>query len=224
MAMGRPQKPYKCSWPGPDGRPELVPGLYKCPDGRWRINATGQKFTEPDERRAVQRFRDWQASKLETVAIPGGAIISGDDAPDAVATSAVAADTYWARVREDLIERPELVAKMTGIPEVSGLRHLPLPKAGLKLSAIIDNYRTHNPSTGKAKNEAVKPLEKLIAQAEAKTLDDLTTDRLLAFKARIEKTIPGPATRRAYYSRIRSVIGFGLKTGMDSEQIGHRKD
>jgi hypothetical protein len=35
--------------------------LYKCPDGRWRINATGQKFTEHDERRAISKFRQWEA-------------------------------------------------------------------------------------------------------------------------------------------------------------------
>lgn len=50
--MGRPQKPYHSSWG------ELIPGLYRCPDGRWRVNRTGQKFTEPDERLAVKRFRD----------------------------------------------------------------------------------------------------------------------------------------------------------------------
>lgn len=60
MAMGRPTRPYRASWPGPDGRPEEFPGLYKCPDGRWRIVATGTKFTEADERRAVAKFRAWQ--------------------------------------------------------------------------------------------------------------------------------------------------------------------
>ena len=59
MAMGRPQKPYTCSWLGRDGKHPTISGLYKWPDGRWRINATGRKFTEPDERRAVQRFLDW---------------------------------------------------------------------------------------------------------------------------------------------------------------------
>src|SRR5688500_8045644 len=55
MAMGRPPKPYRPSWGG-----DPIPGLYKCPDGRWRINATGKRFTEPDERVAIARFKAWQ--------------------------------------------------------------------------------------------------------------------------------------------------------------------
>jgi len=68
MARGRPQRPYKCSWDG-----DLVEGLYKCPDGPWRINATGEKFSEPDERRAVQRFYEAEArhkAKAEPVLLP----------------------------------------------------------------------------------------------------------------------------------------------------------
>ncbi|MFA9479826.1 hypothetical protein ACERK3_16200 [Phycisphaerales bacterium AB-hyl4] len=42
---GRPSRPYRTSWG------ENVEGLYKCPDGRWRITVTGQTFTEHDERR-----------------------------------------------------------------------------------------------------------------------------------------------------------------------------
>lgn len=36
-------------------------GLYHCPDGRWRITASDQKFTEPDERLAIARFRRLEA-------------------------------------------------------------------------------------------------------------------------------------------------------------------
>jgi len=36
-------------------------GLYKCPDGRYRINASGENFTEHDERVVVKRFREWQS-------------------------------------------------------------------------------------------------------------------------------------------------------------------
>lgn len=49
--MARPQEPYQTSWG------EVIPGLYRCSDGRWWFNAMKKKFTEPDERRAVARFR-----------------------------------------------------------------------------------------------------------------------------------------------------------------------
>ena len=52
---GRHTKPHVTTYDG-----TTIDGLYKCPDGRWRITATGQKFTEPDERLAVARFRQWE--------------------------------------------------------------------------------------------------------------------------------------------------------------------
>jgi hypothetical protein len=63
MARGRRQVPYRPSWGG-----DPIPGLYKCPDGRWRINATGQKFTEHDEARAIEKF--YAMTKSDMVALP----------------------------------------------------------------------------------------------------------------------------------------------------------
>lgn len=57
---GRPRKPYRASWG------EYINGLRRRPsDGRWVIVETGEIFSQPDERRAVQRFRDWESSQQE---------------------------------------------------------------------------------------------------------------------------------------------------------------
>lgn len=64
---GRPQKPYQTSWNLP------IPGLARDPDGRWRILATGQRFTEHDERRAIARFYETtRSARMErmTVDVP----------------------------------------------------------------------------------------------------------------------------------------------------------
>jgi hypothetical protein len=53
--IGSQQKRYRASW-GKD-----IQGLYKCPDDRWGIGVTGRKVTEADERRAVDRFGEWDA-------------------------------------------------------------------------------------------------------------------------------------------------------------------
>jgi len=55
--QGRPKKPYETSWG------EIVPGLTKCGDGRWRNTVTEERFTEHDERRAIARFRNWERSR-----------------------------------------------------------------------------------------------------------------------------------------------------------------
>jgi hypothetical protein len=48
--MGRKQKPYQTSWK------EVIPGLCRDTNGRWRIASTGHRFTEANERRAVEKF------------------------------------------------------------------------------------------------------------------------------------------------------------------------
>jgi len=199
--------------------------------------ATEQRFSEPDERRAIARFREM--TKPAPVMLPvatsiarpalGRAVLDArhgrgvcigvkTDAELTVAR-AVQGSEIWTWLRDELTNRPEYIARMVGIPEVAGLRYLSIPKTGMKLSEIIGNYKIHGNATAKAKQEAVKPLERLMAHAGATTLDDLTTPKLLAFKSHVEKTVPGPATRRAYYARIKAVIRFGLKTGMDADRI-----
>ncbi|MEX2671608.1 MAG: hypothetical protein WD294_05800, partial [Phycisphaeraceae bacterium] len=54
---GRPRKPHKASWG------EYINGLRRRNDGRWIIVETGKTFVESDERRAVTRFRRWEAEQ-----------------------------------------------------------------------------------------------------------------------------------------------------------------
>lgn len=141
---------------------------------------------------------------------------------DTVVSAAVDAAGFWAAVRHELLTRPAHAAAMTGIPALAHLAHLPVPQPTLKLEELIAAYQAHNPSTDRAKAEAVKPLRRLAEHAGgAATLADLTTDRLLAFREHIETDprLTSAATRRAYFGRVKNVIGFGLKVGMDPVQI-----
>jgi integrase len=218
--IGRPQKPYQPSWPGA----EPIPGLLRRPDGRWKILATGHRYTEHDERRAVARFLDWKAKNdptAERVQVPT-TIESSTPDPQAgrIFFRAQTLDKdFWPWLRKLFAEQPAHVAKMLGVPE-ERVRELPLPRPSIKLSDIVDAYRRENPSTAKSKDEAVAVVDRLVAYTNARTLADLTQDALGRFRAHVEATVPGPATRRAYYGRVRTVISFGLKVGLDAEQIG----
>jgi integrase len=257
MSRGRPQKPHHPSWGG-----DPIPGLYHCPDGRWRINATGQKFTEPDERRAVQKFLEWKSkNNPQTVLMPAPisaeaihpmATVNGHGVPSFIAAAvqeAVAIDTaqaaedaergrmipdadvmasypipehvVWPWLRDQLVARPEYVARMIGIPEVAGLKYLALPRPALKVEAIIDNYRKHSPATSKGKERAEAIFRRLIEHSGAKSLDDLTHEALMAWRDAVEssKEITSGGTKQWMYGQVKAIIGFGLKTGMDSGQI-----
>lgn len=149
-------------------------------------------------------------------------VIVDQDVMDALKTQCdLPEDLIWPWLREQLIERPEYVAMMTGIPEVAALRNLPIPKQSLKLSVITEAYERENPSKERSKREALAVFNRLVEHTGASKLDDLTQEKLLAFRREVETsdTLKSPATRAAYYGRIKTIISFGLKVGMDQQQI-----
>ena len=83
--MARRQKPYTPSWGG-----DPIVGLYRCPDGRWRINATGDKFTCHDERQAIGRFLAWRSQQdqqreaLIQIPLPSATALDDPDTAGAV--------------------------------------------------------------------------------------------------------------------------------------------
>jgi hypothetical protein len=223
-----------------------IRGLRRCRDGRWRVHLpSGQRvrFTERDENKAIARAKALLAAErpaievpLEITSIPrGGSLVEAAFAAATprklklkfragappTASAAVDASGFWEAVRNELITRPAHAAAMTGIPALANLTHMPVPQPSLLLTNLITTFKTHNPSSDKAKSEAVKPLQRLIDHAGARTLVDLTTEKLLAFRASIETDprLRSASTRVAYFGRIKGIIRFGLKIGLDAVQI-----
>lgn len=242
MNSGRRGRPIECYTPK-SGPP--LPGLRRCSDGRWRVRLpSGRRirFTEPDETQAIHRAKALLDGERPTIDLPlklessrGKTLM--ERAMNAArprklklrlrlgepstATASMDASGFWEAVRNELLTRPNYVAAMTGIPALANLANLPMPQPSVKLSHLIQVYQDNNPSTDKSKAEAIKPLKRLIEDASAKTLADLTTEKLLAFRQAIENDprLTSAATRRAYFGRVKNVIAFGLKVGLDSLQI-----
>jgi len=223
-----------------------IHGLYKRPDGRWSIVGTNIIYTEHDENRAVQKFRDWQAKNQNTtVDIPLGTIadpiISDPNEPPVVMTEfasvfvgalddnispdgnaltqKISEAKFWALVRDYLINKPEYVARMTGIPEVAGLRHLPIPKAPIKLSKILDIYKAHADVKPDSKREAGNTFDTFVKITGAETLADLTTETLTTYRDAIKAKVKSPGTIAAYFGRIKWIIKFAKSEGEDAVQI-----
>lgn len=231
---GRKPKPYVTSWG------EVVAGLARQGnDGRWRVVETGQRFTEPDERRAVRRFREQHETKVELVQIPvlgsGQAktgkeanrilapraqTVYGDD-NDSIIVREAHPQAIWSWIRRMLIEKPEYVSKMTDIPELINLGDMNPPGPALRISTVIEAYRRNSPALEMSKRNALTPLKRLVKEAKAKTLDDLTIEKLIAFRDRLEAEgeVLSAATRQEYFARIKTVIAFGKRVGLDTSQI-----
>lgn len=217
MAMGRRTKPHRQSWDD-----KSVDGLYKCPDGRWRCWVKGKdtKFTEPDERRAIARFRQLTGQPEQVIVpIQPKRIRDLADMAKAGGTHGLIEGDLWAYVREELLDRPAWVAKMVGIPELANLAHMDLPKPPLKLNALLEIYQTHADVKADTKREAGKTFEDFMAITGAKTLADLTTETLSLYRDTIKQRVSSPGTIQAYFGRVKWIIAFAKTEGQDAAQI-----
>lgn len=62
--MARKQKPYQATWN------EVIVGLSRDVDGRWRLTGTQKRWTEPDERKAVEQAKRMLKLNRPMVNIP----------------------------------------------------------------------------------------------------------------------------------------------------------
>lgn len=232
---GRPQKPFITSWG------EAVAGLRRERDGRWRIIATREAFTEPDERLAVARARSIMAAndppKTITMAVDvpfSEAMNRLDGAWDAMHRHEGQRATYvdgtvtfhhkldpnlvWPWLRRMLIDDPAYVARMVGIPQLATLAEWPMPTSPIRLQHLLDVYNAHSESKDETKREAANTFTTFLKTTKADTLADLTADTLKTYRDTI-RTTKTPATAAAYFGRIKWVIAFGKSEGEDAVQI-----
>ncbi len=238
---GRHKAIYRTSWG------EELQGLSRYKN-RWRISETDEWFTEENEVRAIQHFKDVMnriAPAMVTIEreLPpvdfnkiaekykakGDAERAAEMAEFAdlnrqmqskgVMSWDIPDDVYYARVRDDLINRPELLAEKTGIPELKGLRYLPLPKNPLKLEYLLQLYLDKNPCSKGTKSHIRHAYSKLISITQAKTIDDLTTEKLKHFKDKIMASGIAVSGASAMFNKVKAIFAFALKEGEDSTQL-----
>jgi hypothetical protein len=168
--MARPSKPHHRSW---DNTP--VPGLYKCSDGRWRILATGKKFTEPDEHKAIEHFERVMRQVRPTVALtitetePHIAAVEFGKAAARQEIILTAPRRHTDRVkvrrvlpcaevanwlRDELTNRPAELARMIGMPELARSARGSIRQAPVRIGADRESYRKHSPATEKARKRS----------------------------------------------------------------------
>jgi integrase len=231
---GRKHKPFRAD----DGH---VEGLYRRPDGRWRIVATGAEFTEPDERLAVARFREWQRNSckdlvpvsIATAANPGAympSLLTAADAGlplkltfspggDVRMSTDVPAAQLWGWLRVMLLNRADLVAREVGIPEVARLADLPARGPSPSLAELVQTYSTHAEVKVEARRKARRIVEDFTAVTGAATLRDVTTAAALRWGDAVKGRGYGPATVKNYFQRLKSVLSFARKRGVDAAQV-----
>ncbi len=114
---GRPTAVYRTSWG------EQVPGLRRLKDGRWRTSWPNQiTFSEPDERLAVARYRQWEAQQNGngTIAIPQASATVGDPESLRQAAAALPRPATDPRQLQGTFLPPALLDRQPAAPPASG--------------------------------------------------------------------------------------------------------
>lgn len=94
-----------------------------------------------------------------------------------------------------------------------------LPRPSLRLTELTKLYRERSASGKQTKAQALAAFERLIEHTGAKTLADLTTEKLLHFRESVVNSGNSAGTIAAYFGRVKWVIAFGKKWGLNTCQL-----
>ena len=224
---GRPSKPYRTSWG------DTIDGLrHDKRSGRWFAIGSSFAFREADERRAVQRFRQWQARQTgQAVYLPSttDATIGYDfaDADKPKQLDAINQADLWAYFREQLINRPEWVAERVGIEEVARLADLPKRGPSPTLEDLGNLYQQKADVSDKQRGQVRRfwaELENFMRAHGIETLRQLTTEAAAEYADHIKQLGHSAKYTKHYFTGVRGVLNFARKRGVHSGDCRHALD
>lgn len=199
---GRPTAVYKTSWG------EQVPGLRRLKDGRrWRTSWPNQMtFTEPDERLAVARFREWEAGQQERkIGIPVSsarlndmdalrkAIVASSPARDAApAFPSYPADTPF----------PFALSEPSAAPSIS-------PPRPIRMELHGDRLEFYNSLT---EEDAFFPWLRRLILENRQRVSERTGIESLAYLPELSKPAPSP--------RLEDLVEcYAAKPGLSADEV-----
>lgn len=219
--VGRRTKWYESKTHG------TILGLVRRTDGRWEVKATGQTFREADENLAIMRFRKLSEAsqsvqlpgKLSRTANPWSGIARAASRLGNVDTVDVDSPELWAWVKAQLIARPFYVAERTGIPQLASFADLPIPGPSPSLSDLVERYCNNSGVEEVTQSKARKVIADFRKMTGIETLRDITTEKLISYREAVKQKTTNPHTLSNKFGKLKTVIGFGLKDGLDSAAI-----
>ena len=209
---------------------DRIVGLMRLKDGRWRASGP-EKFTfsEPDERLAIARFRQWEARKRGHGTVyfpvpqpkPGGPV---EDMPVLTsfdrsnpcqwkATQHVDQAVAWAWVREQILTRPQYVAQMTGIEQIGYLTDLVKPEPSPALEEVGNLYLHHAKVSDNWRAKCKLFWKEFSDCVKVPTLRELTQGHLVGYADTVRKAAETPTYARQRYGAIKAIINYPPKRG-----------
>jgi integrase len=221
---------------------ETIVGLSRRQsDGRWRVIGTQITFSEPDERLAVARYRQIQASRdatgervtfLQRIPLEQlddeqspfwqsvrGFVLTVDDEDNLFRNVEVPAEAFWAKMRELILNQPNLAAQKIGIPELAYLSDLPVPKASPTLAELGRLYQDKSRVTPHEKKKTELFWQEFMDVVEVKTVKEITADAIARYHDKVIDTGHSHTYIKHRFGKIKTVLHFAQKRGRAAREI-----
>ena len=236
---GRPIAVYRTA----DGT--QVVGLWRLTDGRWRASGPERfTFTEPDERLAVARYREWQQRNQTpnaarqvvhlTAATLGADInqriragatevsidvpyLPAETPPLWLVSDDVLRPEQWAWLHAQILNRPQWVAERVGIEQIGYLQDVPKPTPSLTLVEVGKAYFTRNDVSPKELQKCESAWKEFRRVTGADTLKDILPEMVAKYGQVVNKLGLAPKSICHRYNRVKTVLGNFMHSGRDIE-------
>ena len=172
MKTGRKPNHYV----GPDGLP--VAGLARLPSGRWRIIGTNVRFTEPDERKAIEHFHRLKGTD-------DGRLLAEQRAKAMLTRPNVLAPDerqMFSWVADQIRIRPLYAAQQMGIEQIGYLDRLPRPETLPTLDELETLWQERATCSKGQKRKVLRAWENFRSTTGIGSLRDITGRVTTAFQ------------------------------------------
>lgn len=196
---------------------KTIEGLSKMVDGRWRIIGSHIRFTEPDEFKAIEKFKQltsktptpkqmWDNSAMFTVEGVNTIIgrILNDEDPE---------ENFWRVVAEEISERPKYCAKKTGIEKLAYLTDLKPPAPLPTFEQLTNNFKTYKDITNNQRKAVINYWQEFVKVTGIETLRDIDGLHADLYQKHLQQF--AHKTRQHRVSNVGRMLRYNQKLAVD---------
>jgi integrase len=220
-----------------------IKGLSRRPsDGRWRIIATGETFVEPDEDKAIERFRRMTGQKrtptsaekyaagvhVEAARYAGTVLgrilakIAASELEQIGLLSGKGEDAeviFWREVGGEIRTTPRRIAELTGVEEIGYFQKLKPPKPLPTFKQLEDNWTTHGRCSELQRKKVLRAWQDFKDVSKAKDLTDITAEVAVAYQDAV--VARGTSGKQQYhlFTGIRRLLSFNRQRAVAVDEI-----
>jgi integrase len=192
---GRKPKPFIAA----DGT--HINGLRRRPsDGRWEL-ADGRTFSEPDERKALQKFYE----------MTGDAEARFEERWNRSEENRqlhLTRGQIWRYVADMIRQRPKWVAEQTGIEQIAYLSDLKPPQPLPTFAEIETIWRNHFNKSEEQKRKVLAVWNDFTTTAKIGGIRDICPETVIAFRDAVAARNLSGKSQQNLFTRIRRLLSF----------------